>query len=552
MSTSWADVCKAATAPKLTTPTASAANPVLSTGFTANWNSVANAQSYDVKVYQNGSLVSTTNVAGQSSTSLAISGLTSFLTYTYTVIAKGDGTNYSDSDPSTAQTFTTTDPNAVNSIVTDFSDGSWGALTVGPSSYGDVSTNGFDFVKSNLSSGSYYGGKGELHSKVIGMDNKTNGGKMTLPTVNSVAQIVIHAATGTADRTFDLKEFNKVTGAYDLIATYTYTAASKASGLDSIYVIPLVRSAPSKFRIENSGYGSMSVMQVKVLATAPSTLSKPAVGAASEIKATTCTTNWTPVSNASSYTVKVYLQKHNGLGAVVSTSLKFTGSASGAVASSVAVTGLQADSTYNYTVQAIGDGDVSYSDSYLSAISANFTTGHQLATPVVSSAPWAATATSLIATWAAVANATGYDISLYEGASSGAETLVQTVTVNDGSATSATLSGISYGNYYTVAVKALGDNATYYNSYLSAQSPELFHDLTTRLVDGKTENALLVTGKTIESAQTGEFEVFKAQGSLVLHATGVNRINTNLKGGMYIVRFKTRSQAPVVKSVVIK
>ena len=551
MGSTWADVCKAAAAPKLTTPTISVANPVTASGFTANWSPVTNAISYDVKVYQNASLVSTTNVSGQSSSSMDIPGLSNFLTYTYSVTAKGDGSNYADSDPSTVKTFTTLDPNAVTSINTDFADGSWTALTAGPSSYSDVSTNGFDFVQSNLSSGAYYGGKGELHSKVIGVANKTAGGKITFPTVNSVAQIEIHAATGTAERTFDLKEYNKVTGSYDLIATYTYNTASKNSGLDSIYIIPLVRSTPSKFRIENSGFGSISVMQVKVLATAPSLLSKATVGAASVVKANTCTANWIPVANASGYTVKVYLQKHNGAGAITSTSLKFTGSALGASASSVAVTGLQSDSTYNYSVQALGDGDVVYSDSYLSGFSANFTTGHQLAIPATST-PWASNATNLVATWSVVANAMGYEVKLYEGATSGAETYLKTVSVSDGLASSAPISGATFGNYYTFTVKALGDNSTYYDSYTSAQSTEYFHDLTTKLINNKHTNSVLVSGKTLNFEQVMSVDLFNAQGTLLLHAANVAKIDTGLQSGMYVVRFTDASGASIAKRILIK
>ncbi len=102
-SNAWADVCKASSAPRLTTPTVSTVTSVTSTGFTANWTPVANALSYNVTVYKNGVFFSTTN-AGQSATSVAITGLSNSLAYTYTVTAKGDGTNYSNSDPSATQT----------------------------------------------------------------------------------------------------------------------------------------------------------------------------------------------------------------------------------------------------------------------------------------------------------------------------------------------------------------------------------------------------------------------------------------------------------------
>ena len=209
---------------------------------------------------------------GLSGTSYSVTGLSSFLTYTYTVTAVGDGTNYNNSDPSSVISATTTDPNAVNSINPVFGDGSWSSLT---SSFGTASINGYDFVQANITSANYYGSKGEKHTTYIGLDKLANGGKITMPTVNSVSQIEIHAATGTAERTFTLKEYNTTTSAWDLVGTYTYNTASKNSGLDSVYVLSVTRSAPSKFRIENAGAGSMSVMQIITRTSPTSILSTP-------------------------------------------------------------------------------------------------------------------------------------------------------------------------------------------------------------------------------------------------------------------------------------
>lgn len=103
LSNTWEDVTKIAGGPKLTTPTVAATSSINATGFTVNWTPVANALSYDVKVYQNGGLVKTTNVLGQSSSSATITGLSNLLIYTYTVTAVGDVTNHSNSDASAVQ-----------------------------------------------------------------------------------------------------------------------------------------------------------------------------------------------------------------------------------------------------------------------------------------------------------------------------------------------------------------------------------------------------------------------------------------------------------------
>lgn len=108
-STSWADVVKAAPAgTKLSTPTVGTATSITSSGFTANWTAVDNASSYDVQVYQGATLISTTNFSGQSTATGAITGLSAGTSYTYKVVAKGDGVSYTNSDPSNASAEATT------------------------------------------------------------------------------------------------------------------------------------------------------------------------------------------------------------------------------------------------------------------------------------------------------------------------------------------------------------------------------------------------------------------------------------------------------------
>ena len=79
---------------QLATPTGLNATDISSNAFTANWTAVENATSYVVTA---GSIVKTTTA-----TSCIISGLNHETTYTYTVVAKGDGVTYSDSEAATA------------------------------------------------------------------------------------------------------------------------------------------------------------------------------------------------------------------------------------------------------------------------------------------------------------------------------------------------------------------------------------------------------------------------------------------------------------------
>jgi hypothetical protein len=364
VSTTWAEAVAAqSTASPLATPEVGTASSETANGFTANWTQVENAVGYDVKVYLGTNLISTTNVSGQTTESIAITGLMSGLTYTYKVVANGDIINHSNSELSDASTnITTLDPFASNAIHTDFGDGSWGEVAESqPSSgtYPSSSFNGFDLSSAVLYTGSAKGIKGESHTNRIAIDKGSNGGAVTFPTVNSVEQIEIHATAGTAGNGFQLKEFDAETNTWIAIGgTYVYDANSKASGLDSIYIIPISRSVPTKFRIENPTNGGIYLLQVITRTTNPALLAKPTVNDASGISATGFTANWSPVANATAYKVYVYQ------GTTLISGSPFT--IDGQSVESLSISELTTETSYSFKVQAIGDGDVSFSDSFLS------------------------------------------------------------------------------------------------------------------------------------------------------------------------------------------
>lgn len=366
VSTTWAEaVAVQSTASPLATPAVGSATSITANGFTAAWTQVANAIGYDVKVYLGANLVSTTNVSGQATESLAITGLMSGLTYSYKVIAKGDITNNSDSELSAASAnVTTLDPYASNAIITDFGDASWGEVAETQPATGTYPTNtinGFDLNAAILytTNGVAKGIKGESHTNRIAIDKAANGGKVTFPTVNSVEQIEIHATAGTAGNGFQLKEFDVATNAWSPIGgTYVYDANSKTAGTDSIYIIPISRSVPTKFRIENPTNGGIYLLQVITRTTNPALLAKPTVSPASGISSTGFTANWTAVANATAYKVFVYQ------GTSLIAGSPFT--ANGQATESLSITDLTAETAYSFKVQAIGDGDISFSDSFLS------------------------------------------------------------------------------------------------------------------------------------------------------------------------------------------
>lgn len=329
-----------------------------------------------MKVFLGENLISTNHVAGQATESFEISGLMPGMTYTYKVVANGDGETYSDSDSSAASAeLTTSDPYAANAINTDLGDGNWGvpveSLVSG--SYGSYSFNGFELESAVVYAGSAKGIKGESHTNRIAMDRASSGGKITLPTVNSVEQIEIHATAGTAGNGFLLKEFDAVNNIWTAVGDmYVYDEYSKNSGLDSIYIISVSRAVPTKFRIENPTNGSVFIYQVITRTTNPALLDKPVTGTATGVTSTGFTANWTPVDNAGGY--KIWVYRGNTLAG--------TENVSGQASSSASIADLSPATEYSYKVQAIGDEDVTYSDSFLSFSSEMVTTLSDVGTAV--------------------------------------------------------------------------------------------------------------------------------------------------------------------------
>jgi hypothetical protein len=94
----------------LNAPTVGAASNIDITGFTANWTSAeVNATGYKVCVYKGTSLMTTVEASGQSTNSVAITGLQADSVYTYKVSAIGDGdATYSNSLLSAASVTITT------------------------------------------------------------------------------------------------------------------------------------------------------------------------------------------------------------------------------------------------------------------------------------------------------------------------------------------------------------------------------------------------------------------------------------------------------------
>jgi hypothetical protein len=354
----------------LSIPTGINTTTTSSNGFSASWTAVPNASSYIVKTYIGGTnLIS--NTAVPSGTSTTVSGLMSGLDYTYKVIAIGDGVTYGDSPASDTQSFSTT--GRVTSFITDFSDvATWGTPAPGVPANGSFYTgtiNGFDLNAATLNANTTKGPKGESHTNRISLDKLNVGGSVTFPTIASVGQLEIHFGMGTATNTVNLKEYDATTNTWTLVGNYAYDLANKTAGIDQIIIVPFASAhTNAKFKIENNSSGSCYLTQIIARTNNPNLLPIVTNGVADAVTATSATLNWTPVANASGG-YKVYLYK--------STTLQsgYPISVSGVNSNSAAISGINPNTAYNYKVQAIGNEDVDYSDSYLSTAS-TFTTAN--------------------------------------------------------------------------------------------------------------------------------------------------------------------------------
>lgn len=443
-------------------PVPGTATLITAHNFTANWEPVLNATGYDVQVYIGNFLVSTTNTVGQATASLAISGLASGTSYSFKVIAKGDGTIL-DSSPSASSDVFVTSYLGVDFIHTDFNDGTWGDVlpaTPASGSFSSSSINEFILEKAVVRVVSRTDRRGDIHINDINLDKSTYNSNVVFPTVKSLEQIELHALTGTADRSFFLEEYNTSTSTWDEIGTYVYDAISKAYGADSIYVISISRTAPTTFRVRNNGTGGMYIAQVITRTTDPVTLTAPLVGEASDITTVGFTANWTPANFATGYEVFVY-QDVNLVSTLVSRTV-----VSGQETSSLAITGLGWNTEYTYKVLAKGDGFVYYSDSYLSGPSSPFTTFN----PIMLTAPLVGEATLLegigfTANWTPVDFALGYEVYVYQDVN-----LVSKTSVSGQAVASLAVTGLTLSTTYTYMVRAKGDSVNYANSDLSVAS----------------------------------------------------------------------------------
>ena len=432
-SNNWADVVKG----KIATPTVGAGSLATSSGFTANWAPVTGATSYDVYVYEAGNLVGNAhNVSGQSTSSLIIAGLNQSTAYTYKVVGKGNGSTILDSDFSTTSSEITT-----------------------------------------------------IASGLPVLDTPTNGTASTITAVGFTANwIIVNNA-----QSYDIKLYNSV-------PTLISTTNASGQATNSTAINGLSENTSYTYTVTAIGDGlnytnSNASTAANFNTITLTSISTPTINAATGFTATGFTANWTTVTNASSYNVKLYQ------GATIINTFNVAGQTS----ANCAISGLTAGQLYTYTVTAIGDG-LYYSNSSESAASNSYTSS----TPALLSA-FDIRTTGFTAYWVPTFNAASYDVKLYQGGD-----LVSTTTVTGQTSSSLVFTGLFAGLIYTYTVTSsdgftsqtsptiitLNPSILETFSDWNAQSATGAYSITKKIFDGITDGTFTSNNLIVSPSQS--------------------------------------------------
>ena len=353
VSTTWAEaVAKKSDAvlPALATPVAGAASTIGAEEFTANWTAVENAIGYKVKVYAGENEIALQSVMGQAAVSAIFANMPIATELTYTVTAVGDGVAYDDSEESAASAAFSTLA-APAAVVFNPSAAEWaefacdkGAYSTG--SFPSARANGYDFEGSYIEVSKDEDGKsfsitceetGERFTARAMLDKNTNSGSLTFPAVASAARVDMYITAGTADKKYKVQQYNYSTGNW---ADLQEIAAPK-SPVAMVSVTP--NEGVAKLRIANADGSAKQIWKVVTYAAAPTTLSVPVVGEATELTATGFTANWSAVAGATGYRV------------IVTSADTTIRANTAAEVTSLVVTNLNPETEYTVKVAAIGD-----------------------------------------------------------------------------------------------------------------------------------------------------------------------------------------------------
>ena len=170
-----------------------------------------------------------------------------------------------------------------------------------------------------------------------------------------------------------------------------------------------------------------------------------------------------------------------------------------------------------------------------------------LAVPSVTAGGNNVTSGGFTANWTAVANASSYDMKVYDASL----TQVGSTTNVPAENTSLVVTGLNSNANYTYTVTAIGDQVNYFNSPASVASASI-STLVTGINSLNSQLNIFASNKEIISSETGDINVYNLQGEHLLEAKNVSRVYTSLSTGLYIVNFTNNVGNKTITKITIK
>jgi hypothetical protein len=536
VSTTWAAAVGKQVAP-LASPTASAASSITNSTFVANWTPSANATGYEVAVYASTVLVKTITVAGQSSSSVSVSGLNSNTDYTYKVTAVADKITYANSFPSADSPVVTT--------------AGLSAPTMGVAT--NITTNGFTANWSSVANASGYDVMVMLNGnlvKTIPVDGQAS---------SSVAIADLQMGTSYSYKVIAKGDINSTPSVAGLCNTEAMAVASITTdfGVAAIWGPPV--PSPSTNLPLNGNYPTWKVNGF--------TLEKALFYAGSSTG---------PYGESHTNVISFdKLLTASVVFPVVSSVAQIEFHAnSGSDAKSIALEELASDNVtwlpvgaspyITNKVEAVYVENISRATPTTFRLRNNATSSMNLSQIIVRSSLPTTTALpsptdigaatgiaagAFTASWTPVANAVGYIVSV----SNYGKAINKNYHVEGQSTSSYSIIGLDSASMCTYKVAAVGDGVSYSNSLLSVASASF--KLEAGLLGIQTPTIarfVTVAGKTIFASEVGNFEIYNLQGSKIAMALNLNTFNTNLPRGMYVVRFTNGAKSTITRKIVIQ